>query len=115
MQRNDIIKSKDQYFGYFSLEKNDFSSECLSGEGETAQLINVATGVVMPSDAAIQFLNSENREKQQLHTNVNIRLNSSEVSCGEPLPHLKIKILTSLLKKMEMPCMVSSYHFLLTS
>ena len=80
---------------------NPFDME-RSDDGETTPLINLATGVVMPSDAAIQLLNSESLGKQHLHTFVNTRLNSNEVSFWDPLQHLKIKTFASLSKKTEM-------------
>ena len=80
---------------------NPFDME-RSDDGETTPLINLATGVVMPSDAAIQLLNSESLGKQHLHTFVNTRLNSNEVSFWDPLRHLKIKTFASLSKKTEM-------------
>ena len=55
-----------------SFNLDDFS------DGDTAPLINLATGVVMPSDDAAKLLKSYESGKSQMTASVEHRLNTNE-------------------------------------
>ena len=64
--------------------------------GDTASLINLATGVVMPSDDTDQLLKSYELGHKQMTTFVEERLNTNEQKFWEPIPNLKIKTFSKL-------------------
>lgn len=62
-------------------------------------LVNIATGVVMPSDTASHLLNSYNTGTTQMMEFVEQRLNTNKVKFFDAIPNLKIKTFASLAKK----------------
>ncbi len=69
--------------------------------GDTASLINLATGVVMPSDDADRLLKSYELWHKQMTTFVEERLNKNKQKFWEPNPNLKIKTFAKLAKRTK--------------
>ncbi|KAJ8034477.1 hypothetical protein HOLleu_21334 [Holothuria leucospilota] len=82
------------------LMTDPFNLDDLS-DGDTASLINFATGVVMPSDDAAQLLKSYESGTSQMTTFVEQRLNTNEKKFWDPLPNLKIKTFAKLSKRTK--------------
>ena len=64
-----------------------------------SSLINIATGIRMPPDAATRMVNSYQIGTAQMTTFVEQRLNTNEVTFWDSLPNLKIKTFATLSKK----------------
>eukprot|EP00058_Branchiostoma_floridae_P009808 XP_002595296.1 hypothetical protein BRAFLDRAFT_128105 [Branchiostoma floridae] len=75
---------------------------CADVSQDIHPLINFATGVVMPEDAAVRLISAYEIGLQQCSTFVRQRLDSNEKGFWEPLPHLKIKTFHSLSQKRRM-------------
>ena len=76
-----------------SLMSDAFSSD--AGE----ELLNFATGVVLPTDISDNLLSSTEKGREQMDTFVEKRLNKCEVNFWDPLPNLIIKTFSSTTKK----------------
>ena len=79
---------------------NPFEIESSADDG-SIPLTNLATGVVMPPEAAVRLVNLESIGRQHLETFIKSRINSNEVSFWEPLTRLNIKTFASLSKKTQ--------------
>jgi len=55
------------------------------------QLLNIATGVVLPTDIAKYLVKNTTAVRVQMRQFIRKRLNSNEISFWEPLPSLKIQ------------------------
>lgn len=73
-----------------------------TSDGDIAPLINLATGVVMPSDDAAQLLKSYESGTSQMATFVEQRLNTNEKKFWDPLPNLQIKTFAKLAKRKKL-------------
>ena len=76
-----------------SLMSDPFSSD--AGE----EVLNFATGVVLPTDISDNLLSSTEKGREQMDTFVEKRLNKCEVNFWDPLPNLKIETFSSTTKK----------------
>lgn len=63
------------------------------------ELLNFATGVVLPADIADKLLSSTKKGREQMVTFVEKRLNTSKVSFWGPVPKMKIKTFSTTTKK----------------
>ena len=79
---------------YISSLMSDPSS---SDAGE--ELLNFATGVVLPTDISDNFLSSTEKGQEQMVMFVDKRLNKCEVNVWDSLPNWKIKTFRSTTKK----------------
>ena len=70
--------------------------------GEDMQLMNLATGVVMPEEMSKQLLDTECLGAVKMKSFVSKRINTTEVGFWEPLKKMNIKTFASLLKKAKM-------------
>lgn len=66
------------------------------------QLLNIATGVVLPPESAQRLLESTEIGKKNMEAFIQDRLNTNKVSFWEPLKQLKIKTFASTKKKITL-------------
>ena len=66
------------------------------------QLLNIATGVVLPPESAKSLLESTEIGKKNMEAFIQDRLNTNKVSFWEPLKQLKIKNFASTKKKITL-------------
>lgn len=66
---------------------------------DTGELVNFATGVVLPSSIAEKLLASTDKGREQMKTSVEKRLNTDETSFWDPVTSLKIKTFSTTTKK----------------
>ena len=76
-----------------SLMTDPFSSDARE------ELLNFATGVVLPTDISDNLLSNTEKGQEQMDTFVDERLNKCEVNVLDPLPNLKIKTFSYTTKK----------------
>ena len=57
---------------------------------ETESLVNFATGVVLPVDIADGLASSTKKGREQVNTFAEKRLNTDQISFGDPIPKLKV-------------------------
>ena len=69
--------------------------------GDTEDLVNFATGVVLPTHVADVFLNSTKRAKDQMDLFITSRLNTNATGFWKPIPSLKVKTFSSITKKVQ--------------
>ena len=67
---------------------------------DSDELLNIATGVVLPEDVAQNLVCSTEEGRQQMNAFVEKRINSNAVGFWEPIPNMKIKTLSSTNKKI---------------
>lgn len=77
------------------LMTNPFSED--AGE----ELLNFATGVVLPTDIAENLIESTEKGCEQMDTFVKKRLDTSEESFWDPIPNLNIKTFSTTTKKTK--------------
>ena len=65
------------------------------------ELLNNATGVVLPEDVAQNLVRSTEKGRQQMNAFVGKRINSNAVGFWEPIPNMKIKTFSSTNKKIR--------------
>ena len=67
---------------------------------DSDELLNIATGVVLPEDVAQNLVRSTEKSRQQMNAFVEKRISSSAVGFWEPIPNMKIKTFSSTNKKI---------------
>ena len=65
-------------------------------------LLNIATGVVLPSDVAVNLLSSTNAGWKQMTIFIEKRIGTNETSFWEPIPRLKVRTFNSTNKNICM-------------
>jgi hypothetical protein len=80
-----------------------FSSDLMTDpfDADEDQLLNLATGVVLPAELTESLLNSTEKGKQQMNAFIQDRLNTNKVSFWDPLKQLKVKTFGSMKKKIQ--------------
>ena len=68
---------------------------------DSDELLNIATGVVLPEDVAQNLVRSTEKSRQQMNAFVEKRINSNAVGFWEPIPNMKIKTSSSTNKKIS--------------
>ena len=68
---------------------------------DSDELLNIATGVVLPEDVAQTLVHSTEKGRQQMKAFVEQRINSNAVGFWEPIPNMKIKTFSSANKKIH--------------
>ena len=68
---------------------------------DSDELLNIATGVVLPEDVAQNLVCSTEEGWQQMNAFVEKRINSNAVGFWEPIPNMKIKTFSSTNKKIR--------------
>ena len=68
---------------------------------DSDELLNIATGVVLPEDVAQNLVRSTEKGRQQMNAFVEKRINSNAVGFWEPIPNMKIKTFSSTNKKIR--------------
>lgn len=81
---------------------NPFSVSSCEKDDHPSPLINLATGVVLPEDAATRLLNALTLGKEQVQKFVEKRLNTNEINFWEPLPKLSINTFHMTEKKVAL-------------
>ena len=79
-----------------------FTSDVMINPFEDAEdLVNFATGIVLPTDVAEVLVNSTEKGKEQMETFIAKRMNSNTIGFWEPIPSLKVKTFSSITKKVQ--------------
>ena len=68
---------------------------------DSDELLNIATGVVLPEDVAQNLARGTEKGRQQKNAFVEKRINSNAVGFWEPIPNMKIKTFSSTNKKIR--------------
>ena len=68
---------------------------------DSDELLNIATGVVLPEDVAQNLVRSTKEGRQQMNALVEKRINSNAVGFWEPIPNMKVKTFSSTNKKIR--------------
>ena len=68
---------------------------------DAEDLVNFATGIVLPTDVAEALVSSTKKGKDQMENFIAQRLNSNTIGFWEPIPSLKVKTFSSITKKVQ--------------
>ena len=68
---------------------------------DSDELLNIATGVVLPEDVAQNLVRSTEKGQQQMNAFVERCINSNAVGFWEPIPNMKMKTFSSTNKKIR--------------
>lgn len=82
---------------------------------ETASLLNIATGIVLPEEVAERLVDATEIGKRSMEGFVTTRINTNQVNFWDPLPKLKIKTFSSAMKKQPVKANTNDKISTLTS